>query len=208
MTTTDHSMSTPSATETEQLRRQIEAQRAALGRDLEALGDHVSPGAMVQRRKNAAGQRLRNVRETFMGSADDATSTARERAGQMGEAAAGAPEAIAERAKGSPLMLGLLGFGAGIVAASILPESRREQELASRAEPTLEKAAREVGHLAREDVDEMAPQARDAVMDLREEATEGAQRVQQQAREGATTVQGEAQQQAQHVADEAKGGTA
>jgi gas vesicle protein len=207
MTTTDYTSGASGASDPQDLRRQIEHQREALGRDLVALGDHVSPGAMVQRRKNAASQSLRGVRETLMGSADDLSRSAGERAAGVGETAAGAPHAVAEKAKGSPLVLGLIGFGAGLVAASVLPESKRERDLAARAEPALERTAREVGSLAREDIDEMAPRAREAVTDLREGATEGAQHVQQQAREGAATVKDEAQQQAQHVAEEASGDT-
>ena len=64
---------TTTAGEAEQLRREIESRRAGLGRDLEALGDHVSPSRMVQRRRTAAGRRWRGMTSSLMGRSEEAT---------------------------------------------------------------------------------------------------------------------------------------
>ena len=56
---------------TEELRTQIAEQRDDLGRELEAIGDRVSPGRMAQRRKAAVGERFTSVKERVMGTAGD-----------------------------------------------------------------------------------------------------------------------------------------
>ena len=59
---------------TEDLRAQIADQRETLGRDLEAIGDRVSPTRMAERRKNAVRERWQSTKTRVMGTADDATS--------------------------------------------------------------------------------------------------------------------------------------
>ena len=44
-------------------------------------------------------------------------------------------------AEGNPLAMGLVAFGAGLVAATIFPATRAERDIAERAQPALEKAA-------------------------------------------------------------------
>ncbi len=208
MTTTTH--------DTEQLRWQIEQQRTTLSRDLEALGDHMSPGRMVERRKAAMGQRVRRVKDTLMGTADTATSRAHDArasvtgtVSEAGSTVAGAvreaPDMVAQRTQGSPLGMGLISFGIGLVAGSLLPESRKERELAAKVEPALEQAATEAGHIAREGMDELKPVAEHAAASVKEDVQDATRKVQETAKEHAQSVRQEAQGAAQHVAGEAKG---
>jgi hypothetical protein len=211
-------------TDTEQLRWEIERQRSALGRDLEALGDHVSPGRIVERRKAAAGQRVRRMKDTLMGSADSAGSRVSDAGGSVADRAgavagsisdgagsvAGAvretPDAVMERTKGSPLGMGLISFGIGVVAGSLLPSTRKETQLAAKVEPALERVAEEAGTAAREGMDQLRPAAEQAAQSLKHEATDAAHAVQEKAAEGAAEVQAEAQSGAAEVADQARPG--
>lgn len=192
------------STEAEQLRQEIEAQRSTLGRDLTALGDHVSPGRMVERRRNAAAQRVRGMKDKLMGVADDTTSAVSERAGSMSDTMSQAPQMARRQTQGNPLAMGLVSFGVGLVAASLFPASRQERELISKAEPALQTAAEQAGSMAREDIDKIVPKAKDAAMDLQEDAKDAARVVKDQAQAGATEVQDQAKGSAQHVADQAK----
>ncbi|MET0727006.1 MAG: DUF3618 domain-containing protein [Acidimicrobiales bacterium] len=203
-------MSTTNPT-AEQLRQEIDQQRDALGRDFEALGDHVSPGRMIERKRMAAGERVRSVKTTLMGAADhstsrvgDARSAVANQAGAVANAVTSAPDMALQRTQGSPLVMGLISFGLGFVAGSVIPATQREQELASQAEPLLERAAEGAGQVARESIDELAPVAQRAAESLKEDAAEGARVVQERAKEGVTEVQAQARSGASEVADQAR----
>ena len=55
----------------DELRRNIETTRENLGETVEAIGDRVSPGRMIERRKNRVMTNFRNIRERVLGSASD-----------------------------------------------------------------------------------------------------------------------------------------
>jgi hypothetical protein len=216
-TMTEGNGNTTSA-EAQLLRQEIETQRSMLGRDLEALGDHVSPARMVERRRTAAAQKVRGVKDRLMGVADDTTSAVGNRAGAASSAitdgaesvahtVAAAPDAARSQTQGNPLAMGLISFGVGLVAASLIPATREERRLAAKAQPALQAAAEQAGTLAREDVDQLVPAAREAAMDLRDDAADAARVVKDQAQAGAAEVQGQVKGSAEHVADQAKGAT-
>ena len=54
---------------TDELRRDIAARREDLGRDLDAIGDRLSPGRMVDRTRGRARMRVVAVRDRVMGQA-------------------------------------------------------------------------------------------------------------------------------------------
>jgi hypothetical protein len=47
----------------EELKQDIESTRADLGETLDAIGDRVSPGRVIERRKNRTRQRLTGLRD-------------------------------------------------------------------------------------------------------------------------------------------------
>ena len=91
-------------TTAEELRYDIERQRMEVSRDLDALGDRVSPSRMVERRTDAVKGRFRGMRDAVMGSADDMSSSAHDRMGSMGDSAHGAMEAVSDTVSGVPDM--------------------------------------------------------------------------------------------------------
>ena len=106
-------------------RREIEATRAGLSDDVNALSDKVSPGQIAKRQRDRLMGTAQSVKDSIMGSADDAKSSASEAMSTVGDAVSGAPSAVAERTKGSPLAAGLVAFGAGLLVSSLFPASRR-----------------------------------------------------------------------------------
>ena len=62
---------------TYELRRDIEQTRADLGETLDAIGDRVSPGRMIERRKNRMTSGIRSFKDRVMGTAEQAARTAR-----------------------------------------------------------------------------------------------------------------------------------
>ena len=56
----------------EELRYEIADTRAELGQTLDAIGDRVSPGRMIERRKNRFVVGMRSAKDRIMGTASDA----------------------------------------------------------------------------------------------------------------------------------------
>ena len=77
----------------EELRADLGRQRQELSRDLEAIGDRVSPGRMMERRRASVRRRITVARETVMGTSDHAKERASDVTHRMGETISHAPEA-------------------------------------------------------------------------------------------------------------------
>jgi ElaB/YqjD/DUF883 family membrane-anchored ribosome-binding protein len=171
---------------TEELTRDIEQTRRNLSQDVDELSDKVSPGRIVQRRKEAATSKLRSVRESVMGSAQDSVQSMSSTGQSVGDTASGAVQTIEDRAQGNPLAAGLVAFGAGMVLGSLIPASRTEAQ-----------ATRRTMHIAREQGQPVIDEAKAAGQEL-------AQQLKQSAGEAAQEVKSSAQDSAQHVTEEAK----
>ena len=130
----------------DQIRADIEATRSTLGQDVDALADKVTPSKVVDRQMGKVKDAIGSARERVMG------GTA-----ATGEGIADASQRAVSKAKGNPLAVGLIAFGAGWLAASLIPASEKEKAMAvgikDAAEPLVEKvtdAAKEVGENLRE----------------------------------------------------------
>lgn len=95
--------------------------------------------------------------------------------------------------QGIPLAAGVIALGVGWLAASLLPASQKEQELASR----LEERAQPV-------LDDVKQQARHVAEELKEPAQQAAQHVKESATDSTENVKLEAQIQKDEVTDSAK----
>ena len=182
----------------EELRGQLVSQRAEISRDLDAIGDRVSPHRIVERRQAAVRRRVTDIKERVMGSAESTVDTVRDAgasaATTLTDSASSVVHGTRNAAEGNPLAVGLIAFGAGLVAATVFPTTRTERDIAEHAQPVLEKAASEAAPAARHVVDELKPAAQEAVADLRESAVEAASSVKDHAVEAASETKQEAQQ--------------
>jgi ElaB/YqjD/DUF883 family membrane-anchored ribosome-binding protein len=146
---------TDEMTEPDRIREDIERTRGELGDDVDALAEKVRPSSIVNRQMGKVRSAVDDVRERVMGVADDA-----------GEAIGRTPQMVREQTQGHPLAVGLIAFGVGLIASSLIPATRKEQELAS----TLKDKAEPL-------TDELASTARRAAENLREPAMEAADAV-------------------------------
>ncbi len=173
----------------EAIRADIERTRAELGSDVDALADKVSPSKIVQRRTDRVRQAVGGVRDRIMGAAHDSASAVSDAAHSVGAAG----DSAAHKAKGSPLAVGLIAFGVGLVAASLIPPSRAERDAAAkvkeRAQPLVEQA-KDVAHDLASDLKQPATEAAEAVKDR---ATEAVQHVKDDTADAASTVRDRAQ---------------
>jgi hypothetical protein len=201
------------ATEIERMRREIESTRADIARDVDRLTHETAPGRLAGRITRG----LRSLKNRTIGTSERAAATvsaaasdaadrlhsagesAVDRLHQAGESASGllhdageslqqAPKKVAQATQGSPIGVGLIAFGAGVLAAALVPETEAErraaQQVAEHAGPMvapLEPAGRALASDVRDTVAAAGEQVRAA-------AVEAATHVQAAAREGVHEV--------------------
>lgn len=221
----------------DEMRRDIERTREDMGRTLDAIGDRVSPGRIVERRTARVRHGLRSARDAVMGTAETATDKVRTTAtgvGQVGAdagsqaasaagsvagevaSAAGAaadtvqqvPVMARQQTAGNPFAAGLIAFGGGLLLASLLPTTEREQQAAGSVlgalEPVGEQAkelGKEVGGEVRQQLSSSASQATEAIKEtasqaaeqVKSEASTAGQQVVEQASTAATELKDQGQ---------------
>ncbi|MEV0428940.1 DUF3618 domain-containing protein [Micromonospora sp. NPDC050495] len=207
------------STDPDQIRREIEATRNNLSSDVDALAYKVSPSRIVDDRKRRVQHALTNVKDKVMGTASDlghstghathamgghassAASTVGDKAhaaaSSVGDAAQRAPQVLREKSEGNPIAAGMIAFGVGMLVSSLLPPTRREQQVAAQVK---EKAA-EHGGVVKEKLGEVASEIKD---ELREPAQHAAQSVKSTAQDAAQTVKEDSRSAAHDVKDTAQ----
>lgn len=178
-----------------ELRKEAEVQRARMSNTLEAIGDRVSPERMVERRKAAIGKGFKNVRSSIMGSSDyQEPHLARvgSKAGDAVHAAAEgvqhAPEMLTDQARGNPIAAGLVMFGAGVLIASMFPETQTERRLVDAAQPQIQNATEGLKDAGRELADDAKQHGQAAAEELRAAGTEAVTSVKEQAQDSAQEI--------------------
>ena len=114
------------------IRADIERTRRELGQDVDALSDKVNPGKIAQRQTDKVRHAATRMKDRLFGSASDVTDSTQSAVGHAGEAIADAPKRVASATQGNPVALGLIAFGAGLLAASLIPASKAEQQAVGR----------------------------------------------------------------------------
>ena len=191
----------------EQLTGQIADTRRGLSRDVDALYDKVSPGRMVERRKEAVRGRLSTVKDSVMGSAGSAGDSAQSAVGSVKDTASSATTAVAGTAQsavsaverqtqGAPLAAGMVAFGAGMVISALIPASEKEAEAAQRLTEAVKDSPL---------VDEATAVGQEIGDNLKESATQATQEVKSGAQDSAATLKDEGKSSAQTVKEEASG---
>lgn len=195
----------------EEIRNDIEVTRAELRDDVDRIAQRASPRGMVRRRIDQLRGAFRTLKERVMGTSPDqaeaqearqraqeyaasAKESVRSGAGQASEAVKSMPGRTVERTQGYPLTAGLIAFGAGLLAASVISDSQTEREAARRikermggaVEPvkqSLTESAQRVGEEAQESTRQAAQQVKESAAHGGQAARDTAQREAQRARE-------------------------
>lgn len=187
------------ATRSDELTSQIETTRGRMDRTLDDLGERAGPGRLKQRMRGA----VDHTRDTVMGVADQT----RDRAAESG---GGLAEGVRERSSGNPLAAGLVAFGAGLLAGSVLPESRTENKVAREVQSKSQGRLREeahrsaselsdqVGARADEARERIAGETRQAKDDVASEASDRTDEVREHARSAADDVRSDVEDKARH----------
>ena len=187
-----------------EVRGDIEDTRREMSDTIDAIADKTSPRRIVDRRRRAVADGWRSVRERVMGRAEFTTGaagdrargmseSARDTAGSVADAARQVPDTVISQAQGNPMAVGLVAFGAGLLAATLIPPSEAEQRLAG----TLRDQAQPLQ-------DELKAAGQQVVEEVKSSAQQGAEQVKQRASKAAGTVQEDVKSSAQEVKSQAQ----
>jgi hypothetical protein len=179
------------------IRADIEATRARLGTNVDAVADKVTPSNIVHRQTDKVKESVKDavfgVKEKVMGAAEHtsdrvhyATHSGTPGAGgplsDAGAAIGDAPRQVRSKTQGNPMAAGLIAFGAGMLLSSLIPASEKEREAAD----TLKTKAEPLTH-------ELTEAAKDMAEGLKVPAQEAMENVKATAAEATEHVKGEGQ---------------
>ena len=219
----------------DEIRADIERTRASISHDVDEIGRTVSPSNVVQRQKDKAKGALSDLKEKVMGSDDEpggypgyppektpsrfaqagdgiseAAGTARDAVGgavhSAGESISHAPQAARRQMQGNPLAVGLIAFGVGWLAASLVPSSRREQDLALAAQQQAQPLLDDARQTAQQLVEDFKPAAQHAVDEVRSTAQDGVAAVRAEGQDAAAHLKEDAAHAKHHIQEQRSSG--
>jgi gas vesicle protein len=185
------------AQEPERLRRDIEGTRASLTRDVDLLAEKTSP-------RQAARRQWTTVKEKVMGTADQARDTTgdkaaavkdkvSDRAHDTADAVRSAPQAVVRQAQGNPIAAGVIAFGVGMLAATLIPVTEAER-----------RAGRQIRDNSDELTDQIKDKAAELGSELKTDLQEAATQVKETAQDAAQNTGNQAQSSAQDAGEQVK----
>jgi ElaB/YqjD/DUF883 family membrane-anchored ribosome-binding protein len=175
----------------EELKQEIESTRSDLGETLDAIGDRVSPGRVIERRTNRVRLAVGGLRDRVMGFVDDTTSSANDRIGSTVDTIREAPSAGRATTQGHPMVAGALAFGVGFLIAAVVPRTQAEEQAATQLADRVEPLKQELSEAGHEVAQSLSDPAREAAHELKDTAKAGVQEVASQV-QGATASTKEA----------------
>jgi gas vesicle protein len=191
----------------EELRRDIEYTREDLGETLDAIGDRVSPGRIMERRKNRVMYTWGNVRDRVMGTASDAGQSIGDSAGGAVDTIKGAPDAVAQQTQGNPMVAGAIAFGVGALLASVFPATSKEQQIADQLKEKAQPLAEDLKQSGQQMAEHLKEPAKEAIESVKETAQQGQQAVSDTAKDAADTTRQAAREGTEAVRGEGSGGS-
>jgi gas vesicle protein len=192
-----HMESTPTD-ETARQREEIHATRQDMGRTLERLEDRVSPTRIKERQTEKLRSSFGRVRESVMGSDNGGSGRISEAASDARDAVEHAPDRLEEATRGNPIAAGMIAFGLGALAASLLPTTKPERRLGHELRDGFEQPVRdELQTAGKEAGEHMREHAQHAADQVKETAQDAAQRTKDDARSSAERVERDARDAAQ-----------
>lgn len=198
------------------IRAEIEATRTDLSANVDALTHRANPKRAVTAPVHRARGRLSRAVDKVMGTAQHAREAGSQHATEVahqttdalssaGQHARDLPRMSRAQAEGNPIAAGLIAFGVGLLASSLIPSSNKEQQVAGRLRQQvqehsgqLKQQATDLAHHAQDNLREPVQQAGEAVKgtatraaeEVRDETTGAARHVRGEARDSQQRLQG------------------
>jgi hypothetical protein len=181
-------------TSPEQIQAEIERTRANLSSDVDRLTEKVAPGKVMNRRVEDVKGSASSLRDRLMGSADDggglrgAGDTLSAKTSDLTSGTGSTSQAMRRHAQGSPLAVGLVAFGTGMLLSSLAPASRAEQNLAETAGARAKDLAEPLKQTGQEVAENLKSPVQESVEQVKESAVRAARDTADQARVAAQDV--------------------
>ena len=191
------------AEEPDRLRQEIENTRASLTRDVDLLAEKTSPKQVARRRWTSMKEKVMGTTDQARYATSDKLGTVQDKASRVGDAASSAahdaadsvrsaPRAVASQTQGNPLAAGVIAFGVGLLASTLVPvtdaEKRAGYEIKERSGDLTDK----VKDVASDLKDDLRGSAQQAVGEVKETARDAAQTTKETAKSDAQDVRAEA----------------
>lgn len=181
------------------IRSDIEATRARLGTNVDAVADKVMPSNIVHRQTDKVKDAVFGVKEKVMGTADDVTTrvhggahartdSAGDALSEAGAAIGDAPHQVKSKTQGNPLAAGLIAFGAGLLLSSLIPASEKEREAADALKSAAEPLTTELTEAAKEMAEGLKEPAREAMENVKATAVDAAEHLKHEGQVAAADV--------------------
>jgi gas vesicle protein len=199
------------------IRADIEATRARLGTNVDAVADKVTPSNIVHRQTDKVRDAVTGVKEKIMGAADHATTKVHDttatgtghttnamhtagdnlhqagdavsaKLSDAGQAVSNAPDQVKAKTAGNPLAAGLIAFGAGMLLSSLIPASEKEREAADQLKTAAQPLATQVTDAAKTMAQDLKEPAQEAMDNVKATATDAAHNVKTEGQNAATDV--------------------
>ncbi len=170
------------STSPDAIRADIEQTRRELGGDVDALADKVTPSKIIDRQTDKIKGGFRSLRERVMGAAEDA-----------GSGVGDVKDKVVAKAEGNPIAVGLIAFGVGLLAASLIPASEKEKELAEGVKEQAQPLVDNLTDAAAEAGRNLKAPAQNAATAVKDAATDAAETVKAEARDATHEVKAAAQ---------------
>jgi len=202
------------AEEPDRLRQDIEQTRGSLTRDVDLLAEKTSPTKVAQRRWGAMKEKVMGTTEHARHAASDtgssAVGTVQDKASHLsdvaGEKAHGAadavrsaPQAVTSQAQGNPLAAGIIAFGVGLLAATLIPVSDAERRAGQQLKDNSGELTDKVKDVAAGMKDDLSGTVQEAAGQVKQTAQEAVQETRQQAQSSAQTATQQTRQAAQNA---------
>src|SRR6476661_5045652 len=195
------------------IRSDIEATRARLGTNVDAVADKVTPSNIVHRQTDKVREAVFGVKEKVMGTNDttpaytnaytgqragqghsagdtlhNATDTVSAKFSDAGQAIGDAPHQVKAKTQGNPMAAGLIAFGAGLLLSSLIPASEKEREAADQLKTAAQPLATQVTDAAKTMAQDLKEPAQEAMDNVKATATDAAHNVKTEGQNAATDV--------------------
>jgi ElaB/YqjD/DUF883 family membrane-anchored ribosome-binding protein len=184
----------------DQIRAEIAQTRGDLSTNINTLADEIKPSTIVHRQTDKMRSRAGRLKDRVMGTASDKASSVQETTqsavSSAGQAVEQAPQMVREQTQGNPMAAGLVAFGLGMVAASLMPPSDKEREAAALVKEKAEPLTQEATDTAKELAGNLKEPAREAAQSVKDTAAEGAQQVRQEGKNASVDVRDDPRQSA------------
>lgn len=177
------------------IRADIEATRARLGTNVDAVADKVTPSHIVQRQTDKVKDAVFGVKDKVMGVADHASGNLSHAGSSLSDAGAAigeAPSQLKNKAQGNPLAAGIIAFGAGLLISSLIPASEKEREAADALKSAAEPLTTELTDAAKEVAGGLKEPAQEAFENVKSTATEATEHVKAEGQDAASDIKARA----------------